>query len=78
MLDTLLAEDRTWTAAQLVDALAAQQITLGPRHLRRYLRGMRAGYRRTVRTLDHKQDPAKVATARQEIAVLKGGRQSAT
>lgn len=77
-LDTLLAADRTWTAAQLVDALAAQQITLGPRHLRRYLRGMRAGYRRTVRTRDHKQDPEKVATARQEIAAFKRGRQPVT
>lgn len=69
----LLAEDRTWTAAQLVAALSEQQITLGPRHLRRYLRGMGAGYRRTVRTLRHKQDPEKVASARQEIADFKGG-----
>lgn len=72
-LDTLLAEDRTWTAAQLVEALQAQQIMLGPRHLRRYLRGMGAGYRRTVRSLKHKQDPQKVATARQEIAAFKRG-----
>ena len=76
-LDTLLAEDRTWTAAQLVGALQEQQITLGPRHLRRYLRTLGAGYRRTVRTLRHKQDPEKVATARQEIAAFKKGRQQA-
>lgn len=74
-LATLLAQDRTWTAAHLAAALAEQQITLGPRHLRRYLRGMGAGYRRTVRTLDHKQNPEKVATARQELATLKRGRQ---
>lgn len=77
-LRTLLAADRTWTAAQLAAALTDQQITLGPRHLRRYLRGMGAGYRRTVRTLDHKQDPEKVATARQELAAFKGGRQPAS
>lgn len=76
-LETRLAEDRTWTAAQLVVALQEQQITLGPRHLRRYLRAMGAGYRRTVRSLKHKQDPEKVATARQEIAVFKKGPQQA-
>jgi putative transposase len=76
-LTTLLAEDRTWTAAQLGAALQEQQITLGPRHLRRYLRGMHAGYRRTVRSLKHKQVPEKVAVARQEIATFKKGRQQA-
>lgn len=74
-LRTLLAQDRTWTAAQLAATLAAQQITLGPRHLRRYLRAMGAGYRRTGRTLDHKQDPVQATTARQELATLKRGRQ---
>jgi transposase len=73
-----LAEDRTWTAAQRGAALQAQQITLGPRHLRRYLRAMGAGYRRTVRSLHHQQDPEKVATARQGIAAFKTGRLRAT
>jgi transposase len=77
-LERLWAEDRTWTAAQRGAALQVQQITLGPRHLRRYLRAMGAGYRRTVRSLHHQQDPEKVATARQGIAAFKTGRLRAT
>ncbi len=63
-LRRLLGEDRTWTAGQLSDALHPHGIRLGPRQVRRYLRALKAGYRRTASTLEHKQDPAKVARAK--------------
>jgi putative transposase len=70
-LRTLLGQDRTWTARQLAVALADHGITLSTRQTRRYLAGLKAGYRRTVRTLAHQQDAARVALAKAELAVLK-------
>src|SRR5262249_7883532 len=69
-LRQLLGEDRTWTAGQLAEALHPHGVRLGPRQVRRYLRLLRAGYRRTASTLGHKQDPAKVARAEQVLAGL--------
>jgi transposase len=66
-----LAEDRTWTSRQLSEALAARGIELGPRQIRRYLKGMKAGYRRTATTLKHKQNPAKAERAGRVLANLK-------
>jgi transposase len=77
LLRDLLAQDRTWTAGQLTAALGEQGIRLGTRQVRRYLRGMEARYKRTVRTLAHKQDPARVATATQTLGALKKGRKRA-
>jgi hypothetical protein len=68
-VETLLAEDRTWTAAQLRVALAEQEIQLSVRQLRKYLQRL-ASWRRTVRSLRPKQDPPKVAAATQQLAVL--------
>jgi transposase len=68
-LDRLLAEVRTWTAGQLAAALVGEGITLSTRQTRKYLR-RNAAWRRTVRSLRHKQDPAKVAKAEQQLAVL--------
>ncbi len=73
-LTTLLADDRTWTTAQLAAALAEHQIALSARQTRRYLHGMDHRWRRTQRTLRHKQNPAQVATAQQTLASLKRGR----
>ena len=70
-LDRLLDQDRTWTTAQLAAALAEQDIRLSTRQTRRYLRGMGAGWRRTVRTLKHKQDRAKAARATAVLDSLK-------
>jgi transposase len=70
-LRTLLAQERTWTAPQLAEALRRYAIHLSARHVRRYLRGLRAGYRRTVRTLRHKQDPVRVARATRTLTALK-------
>jgi putative transposase len=69
-LTTLLSQDRTWNASQLADALKEQGIHLSARQVRRYLRGI-ARWRRTVRTLKHKQDPEKLAHAQNTLATLK-------
>lgn len=70
-LRDLLAEPRTWTAGQLAEALAAAGVRLGERQVRRHLRRLGAGYRRTAATLKHKQDPARAARARRTLAGLK-------
>jgi transposase len=76
-LDRLLALPRTWTAAQLAAALHEEGIALSVRQTRRYLGGMQARWRRLQRSLRHKQDPQRVATATQTLAALKKGRQPA-
>src|SRR5262245_60219529 len=63
LLRDLLGQDRTWTSAQLAEALSDRGVALGPRQVRRHLRGMRSRYRRTASTVKHKQDPAKAARA---------------
>jgi transposase len=73
-LDRLLNQPRTWTAAQLAQALRAEGITLSTRQTRRYLQAMGAKWRRTVRSLRHKQDPAKVERAKGVLAMLGKGR----
>src|SRR5215216_347132 len=70
-LGRLLDRDRTWTSAQLAAALAEEGIALSGRQTRRYLRGMDVRWRRTVRTLRHKQDPAKVERAKAVLGSLK-------
>jgi putative transposase len=73
-LDRRLAQPRTWTAAQLAAALQEEGIRLSTRQTRRYLQGLGARWRRTVRSLRHKQDPARVARAERVLAHLKKGR----
>jgi transposase len=67
LLRQRLAEARTWTAPQLAAALADRGVHLSARQVRRYLHLLGAGYRRTVATLDHKQDPATAAHARRVL-----------
>jgi len=69
-LSELLAQERTWTARQLADALGAD-VGIGHRQTRRYLALLKAGYRRTAQTVGHKQDPAKVERARRTFDSLK-------
>jgi transposase len=69
-LRALLAQERTWTAGQLATALHEQGILLSPRQTRKYLRRL-AAWRRTVRSLRHKQDPERVAQAKTALAELK-------
>jgi putative transposase len=68
-LTALLGEERTWTAAQLAAALGEQGLPLSPRQTRKYLRPL-AGWRRTVHSLRHRQNPARVARARRQLAGL--------
>ena len=68
-LTTLLAQERTWTAAQLAAALGEQGLALSTRQTRKYLRPL-AGWRRTVHALKHRQDPARAAGARRQLAGL--------
>lgn len=70
-LDALLAQDRTWTAAQLAAALRDQGIALSTRQTRKYLGRMGAHWRRTARTLRHKQAPDRVAQAAADLDDLK-------
>ncbi len=70
-LDRLLGQDRTWTAAQLAEALPSEGITLSIRQTRKYLKLLGARWRRTVSTLQHKQDPARVEHAERVLASLK-------
>lgn len=71
----LLEQERTWTVPQLAAALPEQGLELSARQVRRYLTGpgLRARWRRTKRTLDHKADPVRVATARTELETRKNG-----
>ena len=75
-LDRLLDQERTWTAAQLATALGEEGIALSTRQTRKYLGHIGAKWRRTVRTLAHKQDAVKVAWAEQTLAALKRGRRT--
>jgi putative transposase len=63
LLRDLVGQDRTWTAAQLAEALHDRGVHIGPRQVRRYLKHLRAGYRRTASSVKHKQDPAKAVRA---------------
>ena len=73
-LDDLLGQARTWTAAQLAAALAERDIQLSTRQTRKYLKLLGSRWRRTVRSLRHKQDPVKVARAGRHLATLKKSR----
>ena len=58
-------------AGSSAEALAERGIALGPRQVRRHLKRLKAGYRRTASTLKHKQDPAKAERAGRVLANLK-------
>jgi transposase len=77
LLVELLGQQRTWTSAQLAAALRPHGVALGTRQVRRYLKLLKAGYRRTASTLKHKQDPAKVERARTVLGGLKKKRRRA-
>lgn len=73
----LVAQPRTWTANQVAAALAEQGIRLSARQTRRYLKRLGAGWRRTKRSLAHKQDPVRVARARETLALFANGHKQA-
>jgi transposase len=66
ILDAVRAEiaqgERTWTAAQLTDWIAAHHgVRLSVDRVRRHLRRAGLSWQRTSRSLKHKPDPAEVA-----------------
>src|SRR5262245_46829438 len=69
-------ENRSFTAAQLCAWLAAQHgVRLSPQHLASLLRRARLLYKRSYRSLKHKQDPEVVAVAREDLQTFaKGGK----
>jgi len=66
----------TWTAAQLVDWLAKHHgVPFTPNHLARRLKKAGFSYKRTERSLQHKQDPAQVAERQADLeTAAKGGK----
>jgi hypothetical protein len=70
-LDRLLDQERTWTAAQLAEALRPAGISLSARQTRKYLKLLGARWRRTVASLKHKQNPERAAQAGRVLANLK-------
>ena len=77
-LHELLDQERTWTSARLAEALAERGIRLSGRQVRRYLARLDAGWRRTKRTLAHKQDPIAKERASETLALLGNGRARAS
>lgn len=72
-MSTLLAEPRTWTIAQLREALAAEGQTVSRRQVRASLQRLGARWMRTKHTLSHRQDEAAVATAKEVLESAKKG-----
>ena len=66
-LNGLLSQKRTWTAAQLAEALAEKGLVMKPRTVRKYLKLMGARYVRTQYVRRHRQDPEAVEAARTEL-----------
>ncbi len=70
----LAQEERTWTAPQLAAWLEAQHgLRLSSHHLSTLLRRAGLSWRRTERTLQHKQDPQEVEQRRAELQELEKG-----
>ena len=66
--------DRTWNARQIADWVAEQHgVCLSPRHLARLLHRGKLSYKRTNRSLKHKQDPQQVATKEADLETLEKG-----
>jgi transposase len=66
--------NRTWTARQVAAWLAEQHgVRLHPDHLATLLKRARLSYKRTERSLRHKQDPAAVAAVGSQLAELEKG-----
>lgn len=70
----LAASDRTWTARQLAAWLEERHgVRFSRDHLSFLLRRARLSYKRTERSLRHKQDPAAVAAKQAALEELEKG-----
>ena len=66
--------DRTWNARQIAAWVAEQHgVSLSLRQLARRLKGAGLSYKRTYRSLKHKQDPDQVTTKQADLQTLKKG-----
>ncbi len=66
--------ERTWTAAQLAQWVATEHgVRLSPVHLCRMLKRAKLSYKRTTRSLEHKQDPDEVQRKSADLETLKKG-----
>jgi transposase len=65
----LRQNERTWTASQLTDWVAERfGVRFTPDHLSRRLKRAGIRYKRTSRSVKHKQDPAAVEAAQAQMA----------
>ncbi len=65
---------RTWTAGQIAHWVATEQgVRLSPVHLSRMLKRANLSYKRTTRSLEHKQDPDEVQRKSADLETLKKG-----
>ena len=72
--DTLAQGNQTWTARQIAGGIATQYgVPLSPSHLRRLLRRAKLSYKRTTRSLEHKQKPEEVEAKEADLLTLKKG-----
>ncbi len=66
--------ERTWTAEQIADWVAQQfGVRLSAPWLSRLLRRKKLSYKRTSRSLRHKQDPQEVAAKTADLRTLEKG-----
>jgi transposase len=66
----LRKDERTWTTEQLADWVAAQfRVRLTPDHVGRRLKRAGIRWKRTARSLKHKQNPAEVAARQAQMEV---------
>jgi transposase len=73
----LLKSHRTWTASQLAAWLEQEHhLHLSADRLRFHLKRARIRYKRTGRSLKHKQDRVAVEAAQVSLTLLKGGRKA--
>jgi putative transposase len=65
---------RTWTAGQVAQWIAAEHgVRLSPIHLSRMLKRAKLSYKRTTRSLEHKQNPDEVQRKSADLQTLKKG-----
>src|ERR671933_177276 len=69
-VEMVLLSAAGWTARQLAHALQEEGIRLSTRQTRKYRKRLGANWRRTARSLRHKQHPAQVEQAKRKLAHL--------
>ena len=63
--------DRTWTAPQLAEWIEQQfGVRVSAAHLRRFRRRWQLSWKRTARSVNHKQKPDEVAAKKKELDAL--------